>query len=185
MTDTTDAARSHTLDDAGDELSPADPRHGRVTQRLMVEADLLDEYRFEEWLALCADDIDYRMPTRTTRFLRDGDGFEDMAFFVENYASLDTRVKRLQTDFAWAEAPPSRTRHFVSNVRVFETPTEGEFLVRSSLLLTRTRSDLGYQMYTAARRDLWRDHAGDLKLARRRILLDQTALTGTNLSVFF
>lgn len=169
----------------GEEILAGTPRYGEVATFLYREADLVDGYRFADWLALFADDIEYRMPVRTTRFLRDGDGFTDTDFFIENHASLTTRVRRLETEFAWAEAPPSRTRHFVTNIRVFHAPADGELAVRSSFLITRTRSDLDYQLFTGTRQDVLREAADGLRIARRTILVDQTVITATNLSVLF
>jgi 3-phenylpropionate/cinnamic acid dioxygenase small subunit len=169
----------------GEEVLAGTPEHGAVASFLYREADLVDGYRFADWLELFAEDVEYRMPVRTTRFLRDGEGFTDTDFFVENHSSLTTRVKRLETEFAWAEAPPSRTRHFISNVRVFRTPVDGELEVRSNFLVTRTRSDLDYQLFTGARHDLVRDTGDGPRIARRTILVDQTVITATNLSVLF
>lgn len=169
----------------GEEVLAGTGRYGEVATFLYREADLVDGYRFADWLALFAEDVEYRMPVRTTRFLRDGEGFTDMDFFAENQASLTTRVKRLETEFAWAEAPPSRTRHFVTNIRVFRTPEEHELAVRSSIMITRTRSDLDYQLFTGTRHDLLRDTGNGLRIARRTILVDQTVITATNLSVLF
>lgn len=162
---------------------PSTELHGRVTAFLYHEAELLDANRFAEWLELLAPEIEYRMPVRTTKFLLDGDGFEDFEFFSENLASLTTRVRRLETEFAWAEVPPSRPRHFVSNVIVEEDVDELE--VRSSFLLTRTRQDLDYQMFTGVRHDRLVPTADSFAIARRTILVDQTVLTATNLSVLF
>jgi 3-phenylpropionate/cinnamic acid dioxygenase small subunit len=159
--------------------------YGEIVSFLHREADLVDGYRFSDWLELFTDDVEYRMPVRTTRFLRDGEGFTETDFFVENHDSLTTRVKRLETEFAWAEAPPSRTRHFVTNVRAFETDTDGELAVRSNFMITRTRSDLEYQLFTGARHDVMRRTPDGLRIARRAILVDQTVITATNLSVLF
>jgi hypothetical protein len=53
-------------------------------------------------------------------------------------------------------------------------------------MITRTRSDHGHQMFTGQREDLLRrNEAGEIKIAGRRILIDQTVITGTNLSVLF
>jgi hypothetical protein len=53
-------------------------------------------------------------------------------------------------------------------------------------MVTRTRSDHGYQMFTGRREDvLRRIVGGQFKIAKRRILGDQTVLTATNLSVMF
>jgi len=166
--------------------APGTPLYGAVVEFLYREAELLDTYRFSEWLEFFAEDVRYDMPVRTNQFRAGGEGFQEMAFFDETYISLKTRVKRLETEFAWAETPPSRTRHYVSNVLVAPGERADELAVRLNFMITRTRADHGYQMFTGRREDtLRRDAAGRLKIARRRILGDQTVLTNTNLSVLF
>jgi 3-phenylpropionate/trans-cinnamate dioxygenase subunit beta len=168
------------------DCAPGTPLYGEIIEFLYREAELLDSYRYNDWIALFADDIRYVMPVRTTQFLTKGAGFHDVAFYDENLVSLRTRVQRLQTEFAWAETPPSRSRHFVSNVLVEPGERANEFAVRSNFMITRTRSDHGHQMFTGQRADiLRRDEATGWKIAQRRILVDQTVITGTNLSVLF
>jgi 3-phenylpropionate/cinnamic acid dioxygenase small subunit len=165
---------------------PGTPLYGEIVGFLYHEAALLDGYRFSDWVALFADDIRYDMPVRTTQFLKVGEGFQEIGFFDENLVSLQTRVKRLETDAAWAETPPSRTRHFVSNVLVRPGAQANEFAVQSNFLVTRTRADRDYQMFTGQRDDtLRRVGGGGFKISRRRILVDQTVITGTNLSILF
>ncbi|MGQ0804373.1 MAG: aromatic-ring-hydroxylating dioxygenase subunit beta [Actinomycetota bacterium] len=160
--------------------------YDRAVQFLYREADLLDTGRFDEWLGLLTDDVRYRMPVRATRSRSAGPGFDDaMDFFAEDHASLSMRVRRLDTEFAWAEDPPSRTRRFVTNVRVDPT-TDGELDVTSNVLVFRTRSDTSApELFSCSRRDLLRDTATRLTIARRTIYLDQTVLGGYNLSIFF
>ena len=166
-------------------ILPHTELHGRITGFFYYEAELLDTYKFSEWLALLSPDIQYRMPVRTTQFLTDGEGFQEFEFFSDNLASLTTRVRRLETEFAWAEVPPSRSRHFVSNV-IVEEPDDGDGLdVRSSFLVTRTRQDLDYQMFTGVRHDRLLEVDGGFQIARRTILVDQTVITATNLSILF
>lgn len=165
--------------------APGTPLYGRIVEFLYHEAELLDTYRFGEWLALLADDIQYVMPVRTTQFRSEGEGFQEVAFLDENISSLRTRVKRLETESAWAEAPPSRTRHFVSNVLAEPGARADEIAVRSSFMVTRTRADHGYQLFTGRREDVLRLAGDAMKIARRRILVDQTVITNSNLSVLF
>jgi 3-phenylpropionate/cinnamic acid dioxygenase small subunit len=166
--------------------APGTPLYGEVVEFLYREADMLDSYRFSDWLAFFAEDVRYDMPVRTNQFRADGEGFQEMAFFDENFVSLKTRVMRLETEFAWAETPPSRTRHFVSNVLVAPGERPGELAVKLNFMVTRTRADHGYQMFTGRREDtLRRVPGGGFKIARRRIFGDQTVLTNTNLSVLF
>jgi PAH dioxygenase small subunit len=166
--------------------APGSTIYAEIIDFLYREAELLDDNQFGDWLDMLAEDIHYVMPVRTTQFRAKGDGFQDVAFFEENYVSLRTRVKRLETEFAWAETPPSRTRHFITNVLVEPGRKHSEFNVRSSFMVARTRSDQGYQLFTGRRQDvLRRSDAGDYKVAERRILIDQTVLSGSNLSIFF
>jgi 3-phenylpropionate/cinnamic acid dioxygenase small subunit len=171
------------LETAGTPVLPHTDLYGRVLDFLHREAELLDTYKFDAWLRLFTDDIDYQMPVRTTRFLTDGDGFEDFGLMAENHASLTTRVRRLETDFAWAEVPPSRTRHFLCNVIVERDGDELE--VRTCFMVTRTRQDLDYQMYTGLRVDRLVPDGDSFQIARRTIFPDQTVITATNLSVLF
>ena len=86
---------------------------------LIAEAELLDQHRYRDWLALLTDDVHYQMPVRvTTGRGTETDVLGAMSHFDEDRYSLGKRVERLETDHAWTEDPPSRTRRFVTNVRV-------------------------------------------------------------------
>lgn len=161
--------------------------HHTVTLFLAREARLLDNGQFDEWLELFADDLQYRMPVRTTRSRASSDVFsDDMTYFDEDLASLTFRVKRLDTDFAWAEDPPSRTRRFVTNIEVEMGRDDGELAVRSNTLVYRNRADSTIpDLVSCARHDVLRDVGSRYLIARRTILVDQSVLGGYNLSIFF
>jgi 3-phenylpropionate/cinnamic acid dioxygenase small subunit len=160
-----------------------------VQQFLFDEAALLDERRFDEWLALCAPEIRYWMPAQTNRDRRErhltvGDR-SDLPMFEETWDHLRQRVRRLAMGSAWAEEPPSRTRRLVTNVRV---EASGGEMVRaaSNLLLYRTRHDADVQIFVASRVDELRPHeAHRWQIVARTIVLDATTVPGHNLSVFF
>ncbi len=153
---------------------------------LMREAELLDNRQFTEWLALLTEDIFYHMPIRVTRDNNEkSQDLSDGAWLSENRKSLEMRIKRLTTKGALSEEPPSRTRHFVSNIRVRSGSQENEVEINSNLLLYRTRGDSShYDLFSAERKDVLRRINGNWKLARRDILLDQTVLGAQDLSVF-
>ena len=113
-----------------------------IEQFLYHEARVLDERRYEEWYALLTDDIHYYMPTRYNRLKREaGKEFSaagEAAFFDENKRSIAQRIRRLNTGMAWAEDPPSRTRHLVSNV-VIRPRGNREYEVDCYYLLYRSR----------------------------------------------
>ncbi len=126
---------------AGQPLRYGDPAHLAAHQFLVEEAALLDAADYAGWLNLLCEDIRYLMPVRVTTARGAGfDSLADMGHFDEDIYALRKRVQRLATDHAWTEDPPSRTRHFVTNVRTFRHQA-GELRVESALLLFRSRGD--------------------------------------------
>jgi len=162
-----------------------------IEQFLYHEARLLDERQFEEWYELLADDLHYVMPTRYNRLHREGEhefaAPDEAQHFDEDKHSIAQRIRRLRSGTAWAEEPPSRTRHFVSNVVVRRTANTDEFEVDCYYLLYRSRLEREVEMFAGMRRDRVRRSAGPSRwqIARRRIILDQTVVLARNLSFFF
>jgi 3-phenylpropionate/cinnamic acid dioxygenase small subunit len=172
-----------------------------IEQFLYREARLLDERRFQAWLDLFTDDVRYWMPVRSTRYPRrskaiailDPGRYEeeelakpgDLAIFDESKETLTRRIARLDTGMAWAEDPPSRTRHIVSNVEVEPGETEAELKVSSNFVVYRSRGETEQDFYVGARRDTLRNVDGGWKIAGRTIILDQNVLLAKNVSDFF
>jgi 3-phenylpropionate/cinnamic acid dioxygenase small subunit len=166
--------------------APGTALYGEILEFLYREAAFLDNNEFGAWIELCAEDIHYIMPVRTTQVRARGAGFQEVSFFDENINSLRTRVARLQTESAWAETPPSRARHFLTNVLVRATERPDEFAVAANFLVTRSRAEQPYQIFVGRREDLLRRVApSEYRIVRRRILVDQTVITSTNLSILF
>ena len=111
-----------------------------------------------------------------------------MAHFDEDKYSLSQRVARFATEHAWTEDPPSRLRHFITNVRSFECddPDDGAHLiVESAELLFRSRGDVNESaLVSCGREDLLRRCGETWKLARRNIIADESVLRMQNLAVF-
>ena len=159
-----------------------------VEQFYYREASLLDSRRFAEWLDLFTDDIRYWMPIRRTRTVNEIEqeftAPGEMAFFDDDREMLQARVAKLETGYAWAEDPPSRTRHHVTNVRIVAAEGE-ELTVESNFLLYRTRLNSEEDTWMGQREDRLRKVDGAWKLAGRKIYLDQTVLLSRNLTSFF
>jgi len=157
-----------------------------IGQLFYREAELLDSNRLEDWLELLTEDISYEMPVRITRERGQPDVSSQTGHFSEDRRSLELRVKRLGTDFGWAENPPSRTRRFISNIRVENTANPNEVKARSYFLLYRSRgSSTQVELISGERQDLLRKVDGKWKLASRLIIVDQTVLGTRNLAIFF
>jgi 3-phenylpropionate/cinnamic acid dioxygenase small subunit len=110
---------------------------------------------------------------------------DELALLDEDKTTLAARVARLDTGMAWAEDPPSRTRHLITNVEVELGETEAEITVYSNFLVYRSRAETEEDFYVGARRDVLRRVEGCWKVACRRMVLDQAVLTAKNLSIFF
>lgn len=162
-----------------------DERHLQAHQFLVDEAYLFDAQDYEAWLDTLTEDIHYLMPVRVTTAL--GAGFDTspgMAHFDENKYSLNRRVARFRTEHAWTEDPPSRLRHYITNVRTFATDDDAHIIVESAELLFRSRGDVNEAaLVSCGREDLLR-RDGEWKLARRTILIDESVLRMQNLAVF-
>src|SRR5712671_1786093 len=140
-----------------------------IEEFLYYEADLLDERRYEDWLALVAEDVRYWMPMRRNvkvddierEFTREG---LDISWFDEGKETLTRRVRQIQTGIHWAEEPVSRISHMVSNVQVIEaTPSVAdprEVTVKCRFLIYRNRVETETDILVGKREDLLR-RAGD------------------------
>ena len=158
-----------------------------LMQFYIREAWLLDERKFKEWLELFTDDVLYFMPRRKNvprrEMHRELTPLGDLAILEEDKRYLEMRVARLETGMAWAEDPPSRTRHLVGNLEA--TPQEnGEVEARTAFLVYRSHLETDQQLLSGYREDRLRQVKGGWKVARRTIVLDANVLLDKNLSVF-
>jgi phthalate 3,4-dioxygenase subunit beta len=155
-----------------------------VQDFLVAEARLLDHQRFEEWLDLWTDDATYFVPVRVSRKKPAPDVVDDVGYFDDNKHSLTLRVRRLGTDVAWAEDPPSFTRRFVTNFDI-EPEEDGEVRVRDYLLMYRSRGDGGvHDLISGEREHVLRVEGDGFRLAHRRVVLDQASIGTKNFGVF-
>lgn len=164
--------------------------HHALAQFLYHEAELLDDWKFRDWLDLLAPDIEYTMRTTAnaqTRDRRRGVQPPTTWIFNDTHAQLERRIARLETGMAWAEEPPSRTRHLVTNIVVTATDRPDEFDIRLNYLLHRQQKERDLALYAGKRMDRVRraDTATGWQICRREIVLDQATLTTHNLSVLF
>jgi biphenyl 2,3-dioxygenase subunit beta len=160
-----------------------------IEEFLYFEAELLDDRRLREWFDLLADDIRYWMPIRHNLFERPEDIRDELSkpgegfYFDDDRKSLKIRVERAYARNAWAEMPPSRTRHLITNIRIKKDDGR-EIEVHSNFLVYRTRMENDQDMFVGERQDVLRRIDGGFKIAKRTIILDQAVLTAKNISVF-
>src|SRR5262249_28376174 len=153
-----------------------------IEQFLYAEAECLDEYRLDEWLALFADDLHYWIPMRKnvphnhreTEFTRP---HHDVSWFEENKDGLARRVRQIQTGLHWAEEPLSRTTHLISNVRLAtiqpssDAPEKVE--VRYKIMINRNRCESETDVLVGRKEDWLIRVANSWKIQKRKVILDQ------------
>ena len=96
------------------------------------EARLLDQLRYEDWLAMYASECVYWVPSTPSA----GDPRREISIMFDDRRRLEDRVYRLRTGFAWSQAPASRTVRLITNVEVFTTAREDVRMLRSNFLIS-------------------------------------------------
>ena len=96
------------------------------------EARLLDQLRYEDWLAMYAPECVYWVPSTPSA----GDPRREISIMFDDRRRLEDRVYRLRTGFAWSQAPASRTVRLITNVEVFTTAREDVRMLRSNFLIS-------------------------------------------------
>ena len=144
----------------------------QVEDFLFREAELLDDWRLDDWVSLFTEDGRYVVPTTD---LPEGDPQRDLVFIDDDITRLRARAVRLNSRHAHREYPWSRTRRFVSNVRVDENGN-GELSVTANVMVYRFRSGEGAPYVGSVHYTLRRNGQG-FKIAYRRAVLDLEALS--------
>src|SRR5215469_8683310 len=111
----------------------------RETFRMLLEreARLLDQLRYEDWLALYTAACIYWVPSTPNA----GDPRREIAIMFDDRRRLEDRVYRLRTGFAWSQAPASRTVRLITNVEVFTTASDDTRMLRSNFLISESWGD--------------------------------------------
>jgi 3-phenylpropionate/cinnamic acid dioxygenase small subunit len=157
------------------------------------EADLLDEREYDQWLELLTEDIVYWMPMRKNvsyaNRAKDITAENDVAWFHDDKETLRKRVKQIQTGIHWADEPISRVAHVITNVRLTEPISalaEGaKATTTCRFIVYRNRLESETDLLVGRREDTLTRVGGQLKIARRKIILDQSVLQAKNLTMFF
>ena len=121
-----------------DDRAIADPAARDEFRRLLErEARLLDQLRYDDWLALYASECIYWVPSTPTA----GDPRREISVMFDDRRRLEDRIYRFRTGYAWSQAPASRTVRLVTNVEVFATARDDCRMLRSNFLISEFWGD--------------------------------------------
>jgi benzoate/toluate 1,2-dioxygenase beta subunit len=109
----------------------------RFRAMIEKEARLLDQLKFDEWLAMYAAECIYWVPGTPEA----GDPRREIAISFDDRRRMEDRIYRLRTGYAWSQAPKSRTVRMVTNVEVFAARESDARMVRSNYLISEFRVD--------------------------------------------
>jgi 3-phenylpropionate/cinnamic acid dioxygenase small subunit len=128
----------HFADWQDDARAVADPAARDEFRRLLErEARLLDQLRYDDWLAMYTPECVYWVPSTPNA----GDPRREIAIMFDDRRRLEDRVYRLRTGFAWSQAPASRTVRLITNVEVFATESDAARMLRSNFLISEFWGD--------------------------------------------
>lgn len=148
----------------------------QVEDFLFEEAELLDQWKLREWLALFTKDAQYQVPAAG---LPQGASPESSLFYIaDDRFRLGQRIERLSKKSGHCEWPRSKTRHFFSNVRLLGQTAESVD-ISLNFICYRTKDDKTDVYWGQSNYSLVRDSAQFLIKAKRCVLdLDGLAIQG-------
>ena len=136
------------------------------------EARLLDEQRWDEWLALYFEDCEYWMPAwKADGTLTSNPKTELSHIYYASRAGLEDRVVRIRSGKSAASTPMPRTAHIVGSVLPLDSSADRLCLASSwvtHVFFPRSRESqafFGRSEHELALRE------GDWRIAKKKILL--------------
>ena len=108
-----------------------------IEQFLYRQSGILDNKRWEDYIALFAEDGLYWMPPAPHYTTWEG----QPAIFIEDPDLMTVRMKRLQHPHAWSQAAEWATNHVVSNVEIESVEANGDVHVASRFHMMELRRD--------------------------------------------
>ncbi len=164
-----------------------------LTQLLYREAEQLDTGRYEDWLALLADEVRYVAPiaqdldpyAEPERANEPAEARHELTYLYESRGSLMLRVAKIRTGLQQTENPPSRTVRMISNVQVEAIAGSDDHAVRSAFLLYRQRRQRQVEILAGHRRDRWIPMPEGWRLRDREIRFAANVLPTKSLSLFY
>jgi 3-phenylpropionate/cinnamic acid dioxygenase small subunit len=141
----------------------ASPSLAECEAFLVGEASLLDEGRFDDWLALFTENAWYWVPSEPNQ----DSPLTTVSLMYDDRKLLETRVRRLMSPRMHAQEPRSRTSRIVTNVTLKERRPAAA-LVRSKFTMVECRRGeqrlfAGTSFHELVRTD------GRLRIASKRV----------------
>jgi len=149
-----------------------------------AEIRMLDEQRFEDWLALFSEDGYYWMPLAHNQT----DPRLQGSLMYEDKLLLQVRIERLSGQRTFSQEPRSRCHHLLARPEVetnhpWHQPEQGQYVVRAAFHYVETRLDeqtlfAGWATYQLKAGD------GNLRIKQKRVDLVNCDAAHRNIQLF-
>jgi 3-phenylpropionate/cinnamic acid dioxygenase small subunit len=146
----------------------AEPRLGLPDLQEFVEreVELLDSQRFEEWLALFAEDGLYWLPAKPGQ----ESALNHVSLFYDDKPTLKLRVQRLRHPAIHSQVPRSRTVRLVSNFRLETHPAEPSlYRVGSKFIMLEDRPGSARRLFGGRYTHLLRRTSDGLEIVLKQV----------------
>lgn len=144
----------------------------RARDLVALEAQLIDEQRWPQWLDLYCEDAVFWVPTwKDERTLADDPLTELSLIYIDSRARLEERVKRLTSGSSVAAMPVPRTAHVVGSILA---SAAGDGTVRVACAWTShvyTHKQPDSIVHAGRYEYLLRERDGSLRIARKKVIL--------------
>ena len=136
----------------------------RIRAFLYLEARLMDENRYLDWLNLFAENCEYWIPSNE----EDIDPTRQVSILYGDRTMLENHVQRLAEGNAFAQSPPSRMRRIVGNVEV--APREDGWSAEANFMVIEIRK---HQQRLHGGRSCYEliEEGGSFRMTRKKVLL--------------
>jgi p-cumate 2,3-dioxygenase subunit beta len=139
----------------------------QVENFLFFEAELLDQWRLEEWEALLTDDAVYQVPSNDCP---EGSHRTSLFIIADDRERIHQRILRVLSPDCHAEYPRSRIQRMISNVRIAKI--DGALLhVSANFVCYRFRRGQRSYTYVGSLRYVLKMADGAFRIKERRVRL--------------
>lgn len=130
------------------------------------EAELLDEQRFDDWLALYAEDAVYWAPAK-----RDQQSpLTHVSLFYDERHTMTTRVARLNHPMIHCQSPKSTCVRVLSNFRLERLSSDGnEYVVKSKFIMLEDRPGADRRYFGGRYQHTLRRKGDGLEIVMKRV----------------
>ena len=152
------------------------PVHQELGFFYAYEAELLDEWRLDEWLDLVDEGFTYLVPVPLVTDQHPQLGYDPSALFMdETRDSIEENWAARLTDenitVSWADRPAVRTRRFLSGLRIRSMDRPDAYLARLNVRVAMVRHGTQSGDMTGERFDIVRRTGDSFSIMSRFVVL--------------